>query len=168
MSKNWINQLINNLTGYLTSNCLFHFVWYGHMVEATSLGFYYVIEQTWDNFVVWKNPTGSDRKWPKMTSLVKIQFLTDFELFFGRVFLDFWKMLHQYFILDTPETGCGSAIYNMTTSSLIQRGAFSYSKVIGWINNPGLSRVKLTILLSTNDVNGFFIVLYHGVMSDSK
>ena len=53
-----------------------------------------------------------------MTSLVKIQFLTDFELLFGRVFLDFWKMLHQYFILDTPETfflvctGCGSAIYN--------------------------------------------------------
>ena len=35
-----------NYTGYLTSNCLFHFVWYGHIVEATSLGFYYVIEQT--------------------------------------------------------------------------------------------------------------------------
>ena len=65
-----------------------------------------------------KNPTGSDRKWPKIPSLVKFQFLTDFELLFGRVFLDFWKMLHQYFILDTPQTfflvytGCGSAIYN--------------------------------------------------------
>ena len=43
-----------------------------------------------------------------MTSLVKIQFLTDFELLFGRVFfLDFWKMLYQYFILNTPETFFG-------------------------------------------------------------
>ena len=39
-----------------------------------------------------------------MTSLVKIQFFTNFELLFGRVFFDIWKMLHQYFILNTPET----------------------------------------------------------------
>ena len=29
----------NHYTGYLTSNCDFHFVWCGHMVNTTTLGF---------------------------------------------------------------------------------------------------------------------------------
>ena len=67
------------------------------MVKATSLGFYYVIAQTWDNFLVHKNPTRSDRKWPKMTSFLFYMFWKkNFEIFFLKTFfenyiIDFFK-----------------------------------------------------------------------------
>ena len=44
-------------------------------------------------------------------------------------------------------------------SHLKQSRTFFDLKFIGWVYNPGLFRGKWTILISTNDVDGFFITL---------
>jgi len=73
---------------------------------------------TWDNFLVRKNQTGSDHKWPEMTKNDITSKNSIFLLILNFCFFDICKMLHQYFILKTPETiflvytGWESWIYN--------------------------------------------------------
>ena len=49
--------------------------------------------ETWDNLLVCKNPTGSDRKWPKMTPFL-------FYMFWKKIFeIFFWKLILKFFSL---------------------------------------------------------------------